>query len=125
MHRAGQVWDDRQDLWAGGESALEGTFRTLGGAGEKIDVELVAGAQAQDGIDGVLLRATHDQPGDDVRDAHSSGRGSEGAAAFELLEAVSGQNRFGQSFRSNGEETLVITDRFLFVSFAEIDFGEL
>ena len=50
-------------------------FRAGGRAGNQIDFDAGFLAQAEDGGDGVFLRAADDQPGDDVGDAHRRGSG--------------------------------------------------
>ena len=51
-----------------GEFGFQRTFRAGGRAGNQTDFDAVFLAQAEDGGDGVFLRAADDEPGDDVGD---------------------------------------------------------
>ena len=70
MHGADQFGDDGQQAGDLGGGWFEGAFRSNGRTGDEFDVEPGFLAQTVDGGEGVFLGAAHDQPGDDVGDAH-------------------------------------------------------
>ena len=70
MNRADEFGDASENSGRAGEFGFQRTFGAGGRAGNQIDFDAGFLAQAEDGGDGVFLRAADDQPGDDVGDAH-------------------------------------------------------
>ena len=74
MDRTDEMPGEAQRAGAISEGGFERAFGSRGGAGDEIDLQARLTAESEDGGDRVFLRATNDQPGDDVGDAHRDGR---------------------------------------------------
>ena len=70
MNGTDEFRENGQGVGSGVKFRFKRAFRAGGGAGDKIDFKTRFRPQTQDGGDGVLLRATNDQPRNDMRDAH-------------------------------------------------------
>ena len=75
MHGPDQFGHNGQQAGNPGGGGFQGTFRSDGRPRDQLDFEPGLLAQAVDGGQGVFLGAAHNEPGDEVGDAHGvSGR---------------------------------------------------
>ncbi len=122
MDGTDQFRDASEDAGDAGESGFQGAFGAGGWAGDQTNRDAGFLAQAEDGGDGVFLRAADNQPGDDMGDAH--GRVSR-SMAFKFAEPQDDVGGLGGVVFRVGQINCVISNGLIGFVFAPGDFAEV